>query len=129
VVIQWVANASYATQAAPITPLPGPVNLIGTTSTFGVVLVISESHYLGTLNAPTLSAGCGTNLSAPTVATQGNIASPQVGQQQVYYSLSAPSSATAFALGTCTVSATDNQATPSTGTIGVSLTTTSGGIQ
>jgi hypothetical protein len=132
VVIQWVANAALATASAsnPVTPNPGPVNLIGTTSTFGVVLVVSETHYLGTLNAPTLSGACGANLSAPTATTQGNILGPQPAQAVAYYTLSAPSSAAAFPISAgCTVSATDSQATPSTGTIGVSLTTTSGGIE
>jgi hypothetical protein len=126
--MSWVADAAYATQPAPITPLLGPINLIGVTSTFGAVLVVSETHYVSTFNAPVVT--CGTNLAALTAATQGNIAGPSaaLGQTQVYYNVAAVATAVGFAPAACTISVTDNQPTPSTGTIGVSLTTTGGGI-
>ena len=133
VVLQWVANAAYNTLPAPITPLAGPISLIGVTNTFGAVLVVSETHYAGTFNAPVLSGGCGANLSAPTVATQGNIAGPQtaLGQTQAYYNITAPSTAAAFALAAgCTITVKDNAATQNTSAaMGVLLTTSGGGIQ
>ena len=128
VVLSWVADAAYATQPAPITPLAGPINLIGVTSTFGAILVVSETHYVSTFAAPVVT--CGANLAALTAATQGNIAGPSaaLGQTQVYYNVAAAATAVGFAPSACTITVTDNQPTPSTGTIGVSLTTTGGGI-
>jgi hypothetical protein len=128
VVMSWVANAAYATQPAPITPLAGPINLIGVGTTFGAVLVVSETHYVSTFGTPVVT--CGTNLAALTAATQGNIAGPSaaLGQTQVYYNVAAAAAAVGFAPAACTITVTDNQPTPSTGTIGVSLTTTGGGI-
>ena len=132
--LQWVANAALATQPAPIAPLAGPVNLIGVTSTFGAVLVVSETHYLGAFNAPVLSGACGANLSAPVTSTNANLAnitqpSTALGQSQVYYDESAPSTAVAFTLASgCTVTVTDKQTTPSSASMGVVLTTSSGGI-
>jgi len=131
VTLSWVSNVAYTTLPAPVSPQPGPINLIGVTSTFGAVLVVSETHYVSTFAAPVLSGACGANLSAPTTTTQGVIAGPSaaLGQTQVYYAVSAPAAAAAFALGAgCTISVSDMQGTPSTGTIGVSLTTTGGGI-
>jgi hypothetical protein len=136
--LNWVSNAAYATQAAPITPVPGPINLIGVTSTFGAVLVVSETNWIAALGAPTESGACGANLSAPSSATQGNIAGPITGQAQAFYSISAPAAAVAFPTSAgCSVSvpelAPDPLATPvppyTTPTIGVELTTTGGGIQ
>ena len=128
VVLSWVADAACATQPAPITPLAGPINLIGVTSTFGAILVVSETHYVSTFAAPVVT--CGANLAALTAATQGNIAGPSaaLGQTQVYYNVAAAATAVGFAPSACTITVTDNQPTPSTGTIGVSLTTTGGGI-
>jgi hypothetical protein len=111
-----------------VTPLAGPINLIGVTSTFGAVLVVSETHYLGTFNAPVLT-GCGANLSAPTAGVIGNIIAPQVGQAAAYYNVSAPAAAVPFALGVCSMTVKDNAATPNTSAaMGVTLTSTSGGI-
>lgn len=131
VTVGWVAMVGYKTLPAPVSPQAGPINLIGVTSTFGAVLVVSETHYVKTFGAPVLSAGCGANLSAPTTTTQGPIAGPSaaLGQTQVYYLVAAPSAAVAFASSAgCTISVSDTQTVPSTGTIGVSLTTTGGGI-
>ena len=130
--LQWVANAAYASQPAPITPLAGPINLIGVTSTFGAVLVVSETHYLGTFQAPILSGGCGANVSALTAATQGNIAGPSaaLGQSQVYYNVSAPAAAAPFGLAAgCTITVKDNAPTVNTSAaMGMALTSTTGGI-
>lgn len=133
VMLNWVANAAYATLPAPINPIPGPINLIGTTSLFQAILVVSETHYLGTFQTPVLTgAGCAGNITTPlaTIA-QGNIAGPQasLAQTQAYYVVVAPATATAIASGTCSITVTDNAPTPNTSAaMGVILTITGGSI-
>ena len=69
--LTWIANAALAQAVAgqTISPLAGPINLIGQSSTFGAVLVASKTGYIGTFNAPVLSGACGANLTAPTTTT------------------------------------------------------------
>jgi hypothetical protein len=134
----WVANAALGSAVAgqTITPVPGPVNLIGITSTYGAAIVASKANYIGTFNAGTLSGACtgfvtatttpSATISPTTLGTVSTLASAQA-----YYAV--VGAAAIPTSGGCTLTVTDNavntNATYGTATIGVSVTTSTGGIQ
>ncbi len=137
--VNWGANAALGTAVAgqTITPGPGPINLIGVTSTYGAELVVSKTAYIGTFNAVTTSAPCAAAITATpaapsttTPATAGGTIAV-LGSAQAYVPVVGV--APIATSGGCTITVTDNavNTVPANGTatIGVSVTTSTGGIQ
>lgn len=126
--VRWV-GPGYQNIAPPVPLNAGPVNMIGTGALFATTLVVSETAYVGTFVAPALSAGCAGGVAAgtPTTTTPSGLPTPAIGTATEYITLTA-SAAIASGAG-CTVTVQDHATPQSSGSIGVNVTTATGGIQ
>jgi len=128
--LRWY-SPNFAVQANPQPFANTPINLVGLGSTFGVLLVASEANFVGTISAPTLSAGCTGNVtSAALAAAPASITGAVPGSVAFYYTVSAA----AVPAAACTLTFVDNYVnllglTPAPVTIGVSVTTAGGTFQ
>jgi hypothetical protein len=141
VILQWQSDAQLLTAPAPpppVSPIPGPINLIGVGAAFEAVLVVTESNYLGNSSGQAfttpVATGCGANLAAIVPATTANtpglanLVGPQANQSQAVYVISGAGT-TGITSGTCSITASDELGNAAKTPIGVLLTVTSGGIQ
>src|SRR5471032_2142227 len=128
--LRWY-SPNFAVQANPQPFANTPINLVGLGATFGVLLVASEANFVGTISAPTLSAGCTGNVtSAALAAAPASITGAVPGSVAFYYTVSAA----AVPAAACTLTFQDNYVplagpTPAPVPIGVSVTTAGGTFQ
>jgi hypothetical protein len=124
--LRWV-GPGYQNTGPPVPLLSGPVNMVGVGALFATTLVVSETAYLGTFTAPVLSAGCGANIAVTASAGTG-LPGPTPGNATAFYTVTA-SGAIVSGAG-CTITTGDVTAVPpSTSSIGVVVTTGTGGFQ
>lgn len=128
-VLRWY-TPNYITQSPPLAIAAGPINLVGTGTTFASVLAISESAYIAGFTAANVvaSAGCtGFATSTLDATTPTGLPTAAPGSSLVYYTITGV--AAVNTTGGCTITATDSNTPPSAASIGVSITTTSGTFQ
>ena len=122
--LRWV-GPGYQNTGPPVPLLSGPVNMVGVGALFATTLVVSETAYLGTFTAPVLSAGA--NIAVTASAGTG-LPGPTPGNATAFYTVTA-SGAIVSGAG-CTITTGDVTAVPpSTSSIGVVVTTGTGGFQ
>lgn len=133
----WVSNAALGTAVAgqTVTPLAGPINLPGTGVALGGYLIATKTGYIGAFSNSAPSAACtgkATVASAPSLTpptTLGTLTA--LGSTQAYYAVAGVAAIATSPTG-CNITVTDSAVNTipanGTATIGVSVTTSSGGI-